>query len=71
MGPTGPRAHVTSGVEGPGRQHIPPRTSALPMCSMPVNRLDDSPDTQALLAYVLKPSRQPEVAAALALCSCR
>ena len=71
VGPTGPRAQVTSGVEGPGRQHIPPRTSALPMCLMPVSGLDNSSDTQALLAYVLEPSRQPEVVAALALCSCR
>lgn len=71
MGPMGPRAQVTSRVEGPGKQHIPPRASALPMCSMPASGLDDSPDTQALLACVLEPSRQPQVVAALALCSGR
>lgn len=71
MGPAGPRAQVTSGAEGLGRQHIPPRASALPMCLMPASGLDNSPDTQALLACVLEPSRQPEVVAALALCSGR
>ena len=71
VGPAGPTVQVTSTVEGPGRQHIPPRASALPMCSMPTGGLDNSPDTQALLACVLEPSCQPKVVAALALCSGR
>lgn len=71
VGPAGPRAQVTSRVEGPGRQHIPPRASALPTCSMSMGGLDNSPDTQALLACVLEPSCQPKVVAALALCSGR